>query len=364
MGATEPYRFAIVGGGWRAEFFLRIAAALPERFRIEGLVVRSSKKGQALEARWGCPTFRTLGALLERIRPEFLVSSVSSAANFEVNLALLETGLPILTETPPAVTLEQMRRLWAAVRDSGSRVQVQIAEQFHRQPLHAARLAAIRQERIGTPHTAYLSVCHGYHGTSLIRHFLGLAFEAARITGTLWQDRVLDPGGRNGTPADPLIQSLPQQVALLDFGDGRHAVFDFVGAQYFSPIRAQRVSVRGDRGEIVDQTLFAYDDAGEPVTLPFRRHVAGPNGNLEGHHLKGIQLGEHWLYHNPLAPARLSDEEIAMGDLLGDMGQYVRGGVEPYPLRYGLQDNYLGLLIRQACETGQTQVATPQPWAE
>ncbi len=361
MDSAAPYRFAIVGGGWRAEFFLRIAAALPERFRLEGLVVRDPDKGQALEGRWGYPTFRTPGALLERTRPEFFVSSVSFGANFEVNLALLETGLPVITETPPAATLEQMRGLWDAVQSHGGRMQV--AEQFHRQPLHAARLAAIHQGRIGTPHTAYLSVSHGYHGTSLIRHFLGLGFEEARIMGALWQDRVLDPGGRNGPPADPQVQALPQQVALLDFGDGRHVVFDFVGAQYFSPIRTQRVAIRGDRGEIVDHMLFAYDDAGEPLALPFQRHVAGPNGNLEGHHLKGIQLGERWLYHNPLAPARLSDEEIAIGHLLGDMGEHVRGGAEPYPLRFGLQDHYLGLLIRQACETGQPVVARPQPWA-
>ena len=30
-----PYRFAIVGAGWRAEFFLRIVSALPERFALE-----------------------------------------------------------------------------------------------------------------------------------------------------------------------------------------------------------------------------------------------------------------------------------------------------------------------------------------
>ena len=44
--------------------------------------------------------------------------------------------------------------------------------------------------------------------------------------------------------------------------------------------------------------------------MPFQRHMAGPNGNLEGFYLKGIQLGEQWVYRNPTAPARLSDEKI------------------------------------------------------
>src|SRR4029453_2979572 len=96
-------------------------------------------------------------------------------------------------------------------------------------------------------------------------------------------------------------------------------------------------------------------------TLPFQRHIAGANGNLEGHHLKGIQLGEQWIYLNPTAPAQLADEEIAMADVLQGMGEYVRGGPEVYPLAEAMQDHYLGLLIREACETGEPR--TPRPRA-
>src|SRR6266851_1450024 len=106
----NPYRFAIVGAGWRTEFFLRIAAAIPERFRLEGLVVRDAAKGQRLTKQWGHATYRT------------------------------------------------------------------VPELFTRQPHHAARLAAVWQGRIGAAHKAYVSVCHGYHGASLIRHFLGVGF--------------------------------------------------------------------------------------------------------------------------------------------------------------------------------------------
>jgi hypothetical protein len=159
------------------------------------------------------------------------------------------------------------------------------------------------------------------------------------------------------------VQEHGQQIALLDFGSGRQAVFDFVGVQYFSLIRNQRVTVRGERGEIIDQTLYTQTDRGEPISLPFHRHMAGPNGNLEGHHLKGIQLGETWVYHNPTAPARLADEEIAMADVLQGMGAYVRGGPEVYPLAEAMQDHYLGLCIRQATETGHPITTATQPWS-
>ncbi len=354
-----PIAYALVGAGWRAEFFLRINAALPDRFRLAGMVVRSADRAAELAARWGVRTYPTPESLLEAEAPEFWVSSVSYAANYPVNRALIETDLPLLTETPPAAALEEMRELWELVRQRDARVQV--AEQFHRQPHHAARLEAIRRGRLGPVHTAYISVSHGYHGTSLLRRCLGVGFEPARIVGMGWQDRLLDPGNRSDPPPDPQVKEMPQQVALLDFG-GRRGVFDFVSAQYFSPIRVQRVCVRGERGEIVDHVLHAYGAAGDPITLPFERRAAGANGNLEGHHLQGIQLGEEWVYRNPTAPARLSDEEIAMAEMLRGMGEYVRGGPEVYSLAEAMQDHYLGLLIREACETGEPRATESQPW--
>ena len=32
----EPIAFGLIGSGWRGEFFERIAAALPDRFRLTG----------------------------------------------------------------------------------------------------------------------------------------------------------------------------------------------------------------------------------------------------------------------------------------------------------------------------------------
>ena len=38
---NRPLTIGIVGGAWRAEFFFRIAQALPDRFRIVGCVART-----------------------------------------------------------------------------------------------------------------------------------------------------------------------------------------------------------------------------------------------------------------------------------------------------------------------------------
>lgn len=44
----QSARYGIVGSGWRSDFFLRLAALMPERFEVTGLVTRSADKGAAL----------------------------------------------------------------------------------------------------------------------------------------------------------------------------------------------------------------------------------------------------------------------------------------------------------------------------
>lgn len=43
-------RFGLVGGGWRAEFFTRIAREMPETFTFVGVVQRDFAKAQAFGA--------------------------------------------------------------------------------------------------------------------------------------------------------------------------------------------------------------------------------------------------------------------------------------------------------------------------
>ena len=79
--------------------------------------------------------------------------------------------------------------------------------------------------------------------------------------------------------------------------------------------------------------------------MTFTRHSAGVDGNLEGNYLKGIQAGGQWWYRNPLIPAELSDDEIAVAALLLRMAEYVDGGERtPTLLAEACQDRYLDIL--------------------
>lgn len=50
--------FSIIGGGgFRAQYFLRIAAALPERFQVAGMVIRDENKRKLMNKKWQIHTY-------------------------------------------------------------------------------------------------------------------------------------------------------------------------------------------------------------------------------------------------------------------------------------------------------------------
>jgi len=357
---TNPTVFGIIGGGWRAAFYLRVARELPDRLRIAGMVVRDAEKGRLLEDRWGVRAYRTLDDLLEASNPSFVVLCVPWPVTPVILRELASRGLPVLAETPPAPDLAGMIALHELTK-RGSKIQV--AEQYRFQPLHAARLSIARSGRLGTVNQAQISLAHGYHGMSLMRGLLNIQFERA----TVWAHQFVSPivvgPDRGGPPVGEGIKDSVQTIAYLDFGD-RLGVYDFTGDQYFSWIRSPRVLVRGERGEICNRQVKYVRDFQTPVYSELRRIDAGEDGNLEGYYHKGIVLGEEWAYRNPFVPARLTDDEIAVATCLEKMATYVEGGPSFYGLPEASQDHYLGLVIQKAVETGTTVATQQQPWME
>ena len=352
-------QFGIIGSGWRSEFFLRIVRACPERFEVTGMVVRGEEKGLAFERQWGIKSFRTTDAMLEKTAPSFVVSSVSWDANPGVLKQLVERGMPVLSETPPAPDLEQMTELFKTVTKHKGKVQV--AEQVHLRPHHAAQLAVAKSGKLGTVSQAQISVSHGYHGISLMRKFLDVGFDDASISGSNFTSPLVKAGNRKGPPDKEEVKASQQNFFRFDFGT-RLGLMDFAGDQYFAWIRNERVLVRGERGEIVDGRLYFLKDYRTPLQCDFVRHCAGLNGDLRGNGLEGIQVGEEWVYKNPLAPSSLMDDETAIGVCLLGMDEYVRTGRDFYSLADGCQDHYLNLVSQQALTAGQTIKTQRQVW--
>jgi predicted dehydrogenase len=358
--AMEPIRFAIVGSGWRTEFYLRVARALPDRFEISGVLTRDAERAATIANDWGVPAHQALGDLLTA-RPAFVVVSVPWAVTPDLLRELAERRVPVLTETPPAPDIDGLRSL-RHLADAGARIQV--AEQYQFQPLHAARLAIAASGRLGTVSEAQMSVAHGYHGIDMMRRYLALDDDPpVTIRGIRFASPIVAGPDREGPPTMERITRSEQTIAWFDFGD-RLGVMDFADEQYFSWIRTLRLLVRGDRGEIADGAVRYLEAFDTPVTLQLQRHDTGHAGNLEGHHLTGITAGAEWLYRNPFAPARLSDEEIAVATTLTRMHQWLDGGPGICSLAHGAQDHYLTLLMHEAAESGEPVRVRGHVWAD
>lgn len=358
--ADGPACFAIVGAGWRAEFLLRIAAAAPEWFTVTGVVARTASRREYLATHWKVPVHSTLEDALAARRPDFVVVAVSWDATPECTEAVVRQGIPVLAETPPAPDVPGLRALWQKVGDSGL---VQVAEQYTRMPGHAARLAAIRAGFIGEPTSADISSTHLYHAVSLLRHYLDVGFTLPVVRATAVTAPLADPLTKDGWRGDATPQPATTTYAWLDFG-GRFATYTFTDNQWWNPLRARRIIVRGSLGEWVDDTVVRLVDPFTPVQSVLLRRRVGVDLNLEGVDLDHISLDGQVMYRNRFFGARLSEDDVAVADILADMAAWVReSGPPPYPLAEACQDHLIACAIDDAVKSQQPVLVSPAPWS-
>jgi len=357
---STPVTFGIVGTGWRTHFFLRVAQAAPDRLRVAGVVARTPEKGEAITSVWGVPAYGTIDDLLAAQRPDFMVSSVSWPAMPVVVRELVAAGVPVLAETPPAPDLEGLRALWTDVAGAG---RVSVAEQYTLMPGHAARLAVVRSGAIGVPTSVEVASTHLYHAVSIMRGFLAAGLGEAVVNAREFTAPLLDPMTPQGWVPDAAVRPVTTTLATIDFGDGRMGLYDFVDNQWWNPLRARRLVVRGSLGEIVDDTVVRMAEPETPVTsrLDYRR--TGVDMNLEGNDVVHVSLDGQVVYRNPWVGTRLSEDDIAVASILAAEGAYARGeGPDPYPLADACQDHAIGLAIGESARTGADVRVGPEVW--
>jgi predicted dehydrogenase len=352
-----PVSLGIVGAGWRSEYFLRIAAALPDRFEIRRMLVRSEGSAQRAQSRWGIPATIDIEDFIRSGPYDYVIVSVPVEETPDVAERLIAADIPVLLETPPAADLPTLSRLWQ--RSAGALVQV--AEQYGYQPAHAARLSVARSGIIGTPTATRISVAHGYHAISLARLALGVGFEPVSITAESTVERVASARGRDSWNEQISEVDSERITALLRFGD-RSGYLDFSIEQYFSPIRSRHITVSGTRGEIVDDDVSYLVGPGHAAHERLTREVTGIDGDLEGGFLRRILLGREIHYENRFSPERFNDDESAVAEVMHRMARFVRTGEEFYGLADASHDQYLSLLVGEAVAGGGTVTTAAVPW--
>ncbi|MGG4145747.1 Gfo/Idh/MocA family oxidoreductase [Paenibacillus algorifonticola] len=342
----KPIPFGIIGFGWRAEAYLRISKQLPHLFKIVGIVVRDTAKYQHAADQWGVPLYSTPQELAQHC--EFLVAAVSKASMPHVLKEAALLDIPLLAETPPAFNDEGYQLVSSLIQADA---RIQIAEQYLLQPHHQARTTIIQSGSLGEVRHVQVSAAHGYHGISLIRQWLSVTDSNCHIVSRHLELPIQEVPHR-GRAAQDRLETEIQDISIITFGDGKSAVLDFARSQYFSPIRHNRILIRGSKGEIRDNEVTRYLDANNYEDLSIRRMQDGLEGSLAPLSLRELRAGSECLYRNPYHPAQLSDEEIAMAEVLTRMTAYAAGGESFYSLAEALIDVRLSLAIDESIATG------------
>jgi predicted dehydrogenase len=358
---TEPgtVRYGIIGSGWRAQFFLRLAEAVPDRFAVTGVVTRTARRGAEVTAQWSVPTVRTIDALL-KTDPDFVIVSVPWDHTPSAVRELVARNVAVLAETPPAPDADGLRALWDEVGCSGL---VQVAEQYLLLPGHAARLALVRAGVVGTPTSAQVSSTHLYHAVSVIRGYVDAGFAPAVVSARAFTAPLADPLSPDGWSGDAAPKDVTTTLATIDF-DGTSGLYDFTDNQWWNPLRTRRVVVRGATGELVDDAVVRLVDPTTPVTSHLVRRQLGIDLNLEGHDLDTISFDGRVVYRNPFRGARLADEDIAIATMLDGMRAWLHDdGPPPYPLAEACHDHLISLAITESAQTGRPVPTGSAPWA-
>ncbi len=352
-------RYIIIGYGWRADFFYRIAKALPDEFEVCASVLRTEERAAQVAVEKGVFATADLEAAL-KMKPDFAVLCVPRIIVKEYLCRLMEREVPVLCETPPGQSVKELSELWREVQLKKG--QIQVAEQYFLQPYYAAVGEIIKAGYLGEVSNVMLSALHGYHAVSMFRKLLGIGYENCSIKGWNFSFDVTATNSRKGFDYSGRIITADRTVSVMEFENGKTAFFDFSGEQYFSLIRTRRWNVQGIKGEINDDTVRFLTEKNLPVEQILKRMDVGVNNNKEWSH-KGIMFLDKMVYENPFYPARLNDDEIAVASCLKAMKEYVETGKEFYPLQEALQDTYLAFSMEEAAAGGDAVYTKRQIWA-
>ena len=332
--------YVVVGSGYRAEYFGRIARMWPELFRACYLC-RSAEKAALMRARTGAQAVLTVEEAMA-FGPEFIVVAVDRGHVADVAGEWVGRGFPVVTETPVGDTLEKLQRL-EALAERGARIVC--CEQYHRYPILAAGLEAVRQGAIGTPQSAYISLTHDYHAASLLRRALLVGRERYELRGARRVSAAVNTDSRYGAILDGSVTEEVRDRVLVDFESGKTAIYDFAPLQYRSYIRSRHFIVRGDRGEWSDTTVYGLDGQNAPCRKALMPQLPERYRRLDTQYLRDLR--KTW---RPELFLDTLQDEYAIATILLDMDGYLRGGESPYPLWEAIEDARFWLRLREAVE--------------
>jgi predicted dehydrogenase len=376
VSLPDPLRVALIGAGRRFDWlYLPILAGLCDDLVISGVWSRSEDRARRMGERLAVPSYTDMDRLVAETAPQLAIVAVGYGANGTVGLQAVDHGLNVLLETPIAHRLSEADAIIAGAARQG--LKVEVAEQYHYHPNEQIKLALIASGLFGRIHTSFNDFqCHGYHGMSVMRSYLGFDAVPAQVTGTV-RSYDLAPAW------SPLSERMEarretQEHGTVEFADGRLGIYHWTDVGYDSPLRWWRSSrFLGERGMGVsagvgaapEEWLALLDpDCQAPRMITLERRWEWLAGGV----LKSVVAHtgdpdlptvtwENPLYSRMLASrAQWNDDQLAVALCLWSLVTAVREGSQPaYGAQQARLDQELTLAMRQSSAEGGRPVTLP-----
>ncbi len=322
-------RFVLCGTGWRAQFYLRIANALPSLFSISSIYTRSEQRAKELVANGYIASTDLDSALSEE--HDFVV--VASGKNGFLHLLeqLDERGEVIASETT-----------FSSLSDSDLSIVEKIdgycLEQYWFTPLYGSIRNSL--SKIGDIESVYLSALHNHHSASILR---GIFPNEIVVQSQLLMEndsKCMKSGSRYGLLKKNETEAYKRRINLARLSGGQVFINDFSSNQYHSYIIPSRIEIRGEKGVITEKGVTYINDNGYPIKMDFcfHRDLDQINQNPT---LSHVTLGDTVIFENEFYPAMLNDDEIAIATMMKRLAE----GRLNYSIENGVEDARIGKLL-------------------
>ena len=355
----SKYHFIIIGSGWRALYYVRVAKALPEIFSLDAMYCRTQEKADKMAEEFSIHTTTSIEECVG-YKPDFAVVAVNKTSICDVSIEWMDRGITVLSETPAALDMDSLKKLYRyhMSDDKTDKKQV-VAEQYREYPYNKARINLVNSGVLGDISCLNISIAHEYHGFSLIRAYLGIKpDENYTVSGKIYEFPTTQTLTRYDKFTDGRTAPKKRCVAVFEFESGKVAWYDFDSEQYRSPIRKNMIKVQGVRGELINNELYYLDENNvgrkETIVTDINKVMTG-NGNpnlAQVNEIKKIAFGDKILYEPVWGLRGLSEDETAIATLMCKTAEYSRGqALPPYSLENALADAYAAILLDEAVRT-------------
>ena len=358
----ERLNIALIGAGRRGGgAHAPVIGALDDVFNFVAVCDATEERAREVAARYGCRAYTSARDLVANESLDIADVVVPGEAHHALSCFFSTHGIHQIVETPIAVTLPLADLMIETARRH--RVKLEVAENYHRQPLMRFKQEVIDSGAIGTVSRIYrIFEEGGYHGMSILRIWAGA-------------DPTAVMGVSHTSPVVPIIdrklrhhESEKLSIGIIEFANGVTALSAYSnviharslgrGAYRFSQLDGTHGAIVGDEVHAVpaDQLLTGAQSA--PV-LP--RRVTSVRDGVEVLERLEVELPDRRIaWDNPFRRYPLTEDQVQVADELMSIAAAVREDTEPaYGARAARLDQEMDIAMLESGEKDRTTIPFP-----